>query len=295
MKRVVKPGAITTQTASLKLQWYAASRITWVNFHRSIAAQRAADAGNGRMCRGTKLSMRFITPSTVTVTGLDENATAEEVCELVCSFARAAANKQGAFTAAEIYIGDISSVKFSKPAFHNEDAGKIITGLLEEHGTLSSFQPAPATGAKRKAMATFVSSADATKACRLLHNTSLPALGGGKLFVEQVFSAKFVLPSRVFDVVKASVLSLVGTLNDDDPEAIMQHRVILSGSKATIMLKAGSVTALAAVRQHRHYSDHFLADVSALHHTAPTRRVAHCLYCSSHAGRMLIGACNPIS
>ena len=86
VKRVVKPGAITTQTASLKLQWYAASRITWVNFHRSIAAQRAADAGNGRMCRGAKLSMRFITPSTVTVTGLDENATAEEVCELVCSF-----------------------------------------------------------------------------------------------------------------------------------------------------------------------------------------------------------------
>ena len=263
MKRVVKPGAITAQTASLKLQWYqAASRITWVNFHRSLAARCVADAGNGRMCRGAKLSMRFVTPSTVTVTGLDENATAEEVRGLVCSLARAAANKQGAFAAAaaEIYIGDISSVKFSKPAFRNEDAGKIITGLLEEHGTLSSFKPAPATGAKRKAMATFVSSADATKACRMLHNTPLPALGGGKLFVEQVFSAKFVLPSRVFDVVKARVLSLVGTLNNDDPEANMQHREILSGSKATIILKAGSVTALAAARQHRHYSDHVLAD-----------------------------------
>ena len=251
LKRVAKPGAITTQSASLKLQWYAASRITWVNFQRSLAARRAADAGNGRMHRGAKLSMRFSKPSTVTVTGLDENTTAEDVRELVCSLVGAAANTQGAFAApaAEIHIDDISSVSFSKPAFRNEDAGKILTGLLEEHGTLSSFQAAPATGPKHKAMATFVSSADATKACRLLHNTPLPALGGGKMFVEQVFSAKFVLPSQVFDVVNTRVLSLVGTLNDNDPEANMQHRVIRSGSKATILLKAGSVTALAAVRR----------------------------------------------
>lgn len=98
---------------------------------------------------------------------------------------------------------DVQSVAFSEAPFCDANIVGVFPSTLKKHGHLVSFQEAPVVvGAiKRKALAKFVESANAAEACKHLHKCSLPELGGGKLFVEQFFSAKFVLPNRIYAVV----------------------------------------------------------------------------------------------
>ena len=141
------------------------------------------------------------------------------------------------------------SVTLGPLPFSEKRAGKIVEGLLTSIGPLASYEeaPRPRAALKCKALAKFARASDAQEACRRLDSQKTSALGGGKLFLSRVFSAKFVLLNPVYAVVRSQMTPLLDLLASADHSAagLVRHKTFPSEASTTISLQADTPVAIA--------------------------------------------------
>ena len=168
--------------------------------------------------------------------------------------------------------GPDTSVDFSSD--DDDDGTDVVRRLLEEHGPLASFEKAatptptaPARGRaqtqgdpnKRKALVKFAFSEDALRAVAAISKRHRePALGGTKLFVESVFTAKFTLLNAVYEAIEADLKAVAAST-----PANVQMRMFPGEKTTVVRVSAGDSNALSRMRsqlQGRHFSGERVLD-----------------------------------
>ncbi|GKY91871.1 hypothetical protein MPSEU_000158700 [Mayamaea pseudoterrestris] len=197
----------------VKVQWYAPSRCAWIYFHAADGAIRATREANGKQFCGRPITTSYkpqtrhihvpytkvITEHIVWVGNLGETATADK---LRMSFERHGKGKVKSVT-----LGDLP--------FQESEASLLVRQILQKCGNVVRFDVASNLNKerqkddlKRKALAWFETAETADFACRqFAQQKSIPELGGGKLFVQRLFSIKYPLPIPVFDALKRKMFA----------------------------------------------------------------------------------------
>jgi len=228
------PGSIVTHNTSVKVMWYAPSSIAWAHFTQRGSAQEAARRGHGKVLRGRVVSMRFQQPShnqrtsfSVWMGGIGEGASDSDI--------KAFLRLHGGLAP--------TSVSLEPPPFSEKRAGKLIEGLLQSVGPLSTFDEAPRPAGVRElkcqALARFARPGSAEEACGRFNNQPAPLLGGCKLLMQRVFSAKFVLLSPIYGALQAQLGPVLEPI---------RHKVFSGATSTTITLQADSPTAIALAK-----------------------------------------------
>ena len=248
-KRSIRSGS-SPSGLSMKVQWYAPSRCAWLQYPHAWQATKTAKILQGKAIHG-----RIITPShqtplkqvkwrpssqsvpTVWIGNLPPETTA-------CSLKREV-QKLARF--------QISSVSLSNPQFDEKSTPGTIQGLLRKFGPIASidFQNQEKGQTKRKALVRFIEVRDAEEACSYFHqHPQINELGGGKLFLQPIYSFKHSLPRDIFQSLRPlldskltavasrsgirtnfidnqRVASVTMLVTGDSPEAIEELRVAL--------------------------------------------------------------------
>lgn len=230
------PGVIVTQNASVKVLWYSPSRDAWAHFQRQSTAREAASRGNGKILHGRAISMTFQEPSlnqrtsfSVWIGGIGAGADRRDLVRLL--------QRHGGVAP--------SSIALNSPPFSEKEAGKLVERLLRSIGPLSAFEEAarPPGVIKCKALAKFARPGDAEEACQRLNNRKTDLLGGSKLFVQRVFSAKFILLNPVYAVVRDPLMALLTMLTA--PEQGLRYKIFAGEASTAISLQADTPVAIA--------------------------------------------------
>ena len=237
------PGAIVTHNNSVKVQWYAPSCCAWAHYKsgprhdKSGPARSAATQSNGKKLWERTISTKFQPPKplqtssfSVYISGLPGGISDRDVSHFMTKHGKA---------------GPPSSITMGDPCFIDKKGGQIVESLLQKIGPLASFQEAPHRKGeiKHKALAKFARPCDALEVCTRLHQSKVAELGGAKLFVQRVFSAKFVLPNAVYAVVGGQVMHLLSVLENGDEH--VRHKIFPAESVTSISIQADSPNALA--------------------------------------------------
>lgn len=230
-------GAIVTHTASVKVQWYAPSRCAWAHYNTVQSARDAASRCNGKQLRGRSISTSFQQQQlrqrssfSVLIMGLSEGVSEKDVTRFMTQHGK---------------VEHPSSITMGALPFLDGQGGTIVESLLSKIGPLASFLQAPhgVTEIKRKALAKFSRPSDAAEVCKQLHMQKVVGLGGGKLFVHRVFSAKFMLPNTIYTVVGGQLMPLLALLEGGDHH--VRHKIFPAESVTSIAVQADSPHALA--------------------------------------------------
>lgn len=233
------PGAIVTHNTSVKVQWYAPSRCAWAHYDKRGSAEHAAMKSNGKKVAGHKVSAKFQPPQprqrssfSVWIGGLGQGVSRLDVISCMTQY--------GGCAPCSVTMGDLP--------FADKNGSALVERVLQKIGPLSSFQEAPhglgpMADMKRKALAKFARPCDALEACTRLDQSKVEELGGGKLFLQRVFSAKFMLPNTVYTVVDGQVKELLALLEGGDQH--IRHKTFPAESVTCISIQADSPNALA--------------------------------------------------
>ena len=193
-------GSPTNRNASIKLQWYAPSRIAWVHFLHSYHAEKVARLCKGKIFDGRLVTAKFQRPTyqqyssfSVSIGGLGEFVDEKQLKQFIRKHSGIAPN----------------SVRLEDSPFQDKDGAKIIQKLLISQGKqLIQFDEDPNNHLashclKRKALAKFASADDAAQACKYFQKTQrIKHLGGTRVNAQRIFSFKFTLPEYVFVVIQ---------------------------------------------------------------------------------------------
>ncbi|CAB9496339.1 Zinc finger C-x8-C-x5-C-x3-H type (and similar) [Seminavis robusta] len=195
-----------TRHATVRLQWYAPSRVAWLHFHNRCQADKVAKTCNGQLCEKRKVSAKMQQPKfnqtrsfSVWVGGLGEGVHTTKLSQFV-------KKHSGAWPA---------SIDLEAPSYRDKDGAQLMRSLLiEQGGPLTQFDEDEgnnrfASNLKRKALAKFAKAEDASRACEFFQQTSRVAgLGGTKVHCQMIFSAKFTMPTSHFKIVQGSLVDL---------------------------------------------------------------------------------------
>lgn len=191
----------SSRNATVKVQWYAPSRVAWLHFRQKTQAQKAARACQGKVFSGRTISCRFQLPSfnqttsfSVWVGGLAENVNKDQFAKFVAKHSNGVKPE---------------SIQLERASFHDLDGAQAVRNLLlSKGGLLVQFDEDKDNYRfshilKRKALAKFAKNEDAARACAYFRSTDrVPELGGTKVHCQRVFSAKFTLPTYIFALVQ---------------------------------------------------------------------------------------------
>jgi hypothetical protein len=234
------PGALVTHNTSVKVQWYAPSRCAWAHYDKRGAAQHAAIRSNGKKVAGRTILTKFQQPQprqkssfSVWIGGLGQGVSLRDV---ICFM-----TQHGDCAPCSVTMGDLP--------FADKNGSALVERVLQKIGPLSSFHGAPHRlgpmgDMKRKALVKFARACDALEACTRLDQSKVEELGGGKLFLQRVFSAKFMLPNTVYTVVAGQVIELLALLEGGGDQHI-RHKTFPAESLTCISIQADSPNALA--------------------------------------------------
>jgi len=216
---VAETGAAVSalRNATVKLQWYAPSRVAWLHFHQRSQAEKLARVSQGKLFKGRAVSCRFQRPNfnqtrsfSVWVGGLAEDVNEEHLSQFVAKFSSGVKP---------------SSVQLEKAPFRDKAGAQVIRSLLlSKGGPLAQFDEDKDNYRfphilKRKALAKFTKVEDADKACAYFQSTDrVPELGGSKVHCQRVFSAKFTVPTNIFLLVQDACINAINSGRQDGPQ-----------------------------------------------------------------------------
>lgn len=181
--------------------WHRPSRMVWLNFGNQSIAQKINNAFNVGAYKVLGQQVNSSGPSrstghrnplawTVTLTDIPAPATERDVVRDI----------PPQIQPRHVELGQASYDV-------NLDAtNTMVKSILMQVGPLEWWEPATDSGGKRaKAKARFQDEEDAMKAVTLHNGTPLPFNEKGRLTVQLVYSAKFTVPERIYEVVKAKI------------------------------------------------------------------------------------------
>ena len=181
-----------SQGIKIKAQWFIPSSSAWVHFRYSHQAKLAANRCNKQVLHGCEVSAMYQTPSlrqktsfSVSVRSIPPSVSSGQLKQFIERHSKC----------------KILSLSLSKSPITEKTAPGVVQKLLSKHGgPCTSFQLSPQwSGAKQKALIKFSSPKDADSACRFFSSkSSVTELGGGKLFLQRIYSLKYALPWSVF-------------------------------------------------------------------------------------------------
>jgi hypothetical protein len=195
---------------AVKVQWYAPSRCAWASFAYADQAQRAA-----RACHGTTLGKRVLSVKTsapksngypfpgiatlrgrtsscsISIGNLDDSVTHSKLKNFVERHAKC-----------KVVSLDLGDLPFSE-----QQGPSIVKRLLVGFGQLTLFD------LKRKALVRFADTKDADRACLNFKEVDrVKELGGSKLFLHRIFTAKYTVPTNVMDVIHELLKDILSSL-----------------------------------------------------------------------------------
>jgi len=194
------PVRIDTRGANCRkvyISWHKATKSAWLNFGNSDIANRVAQKFNEGRYRGLGQSVRSSTATRSLSRGTKNNPVAWTI---VLSNVLHDMKSQDIERAIGTLYDKPRHIELGHVSYHasEADVSVDVRSHLEEYGPLENFYLAPASKGKRaKATAWFQDDADAKSACSL-NNKALDMLGGGKLTVTLVQSAKIKAPTSVY-------------------------------------------------------------------------------------------------
>lgn len=205
-----KRGNGNAAAVSVKVQWFAPSTCSWIHYSQRWQAEKVAKVINKRTICGRVVEARFQRPSqgqktsfSVWVGNLPDNVTRKQLLATVGQIAKIRA----------------MSVDINPPSFSERSAPTIVQKLLRAFGPLTAFDVQPlsqgSTSLKRRALARYADALDAKKACdHFQRAATIKELGGGRLFVQRIFSLKYSLPRPVFSCVRSSINDTCSSLDN---------------------------------------------------------------------------------
>lgn len=229
---VAEEGLVSSpRNATVKLQWYAPSRVAWLHFRQRPWAEKAATTLHSKTFDKRTLSAKFQPPSyrqtrsfSVWVGGLGGYVKQDQLRQFVRKYSGTKMPE---------------SILMEEPTFCDEDGPQIVRQLLlSKGGPLIRFDEDGDNHLphvlKRKALAKFAKAEDAARACAYFRtNTRVRGLGDTRVFCQRVYSAKFTLPGSVFLVVR-----------DELQRVIKKQQAIHHDIRFTIFENANMTTSL---------------------------------------------------
>ena len=233
----VSPGSIVLQESTVKIQWYAPSRIAWANFHSIEIAQKGLCSAMIKHCWGRKLSVRFQSPSarqrdsfSISIGGLDPCSSAKQIKSFIFKHS-------GKYP---------FSLTLMETQFTDAEAPKIVRRVVETFGPVLTFHMNPQSDTlKRKALVKFRNAQDAAVACNELNLRGRSELGGNKIFISRLFSGKVSVGKKIYEIIKSDVHDTLKDLLENDK---VRHTIHWSPSKVTIALQADKAEAISHAR-----------------------------------------------
>lgn len=222
-----------TQNRSLRMLWYAPSRIGWVHFYSADKA--IAAAAQSITLHGRQLSLAFQKPSyrqrtrfSVSIGNIGDEVEEENILN---QFRR--------------YKCPPMSISLEPLKYKDKDGMKIIKTVLEAFGPLEMYEmEAPVVGSlKRRAIARYKTGDACAQAFSFLtRNPDIYELGHGKLFVERLFTAKYTMDSDVFETMKGALNAVLSSIPS------IRHQVFPSLRKVVIRVSCSDAVAISKVR-----------------------------------------------
>ena len=184
------------QINTLACSWHRPSRVAWANYVDKSKAEEVAESIDGRSLDGRRLQCRIRPPRRlgrgpwlhpVQIRNLSRETTKEELLS---------------------YFSSASEIMLGRPSYDlsKSDAGDRVRQTLMRAGELSSFHIHDAANPRyTKATASYSNPSHARNAVQNLHDSSIPGLGGARLYLNQRVSAEFVIAPRVYSRVRADL------------------------------------------------------------------------------------------
>ncbi|KIY46939.1 hypothetical protein FISHEDRAFT_46246, partial [Fistulina hepatica ATCC 64428] len=180
-------GSGILRNCKVKLSWYRPKHTLLLNYRSSLDAKRVAERLNGITFRGHVVKARLQMPHLFQITSftviLDEVPDDAEYMQALVRRAK--------------------SVSCTIPPCHTHSL-ESIPRLLDPFGPVDSYEELPLDKAKAKrvAFAQFSSPEAVVNAVKALNGQRQAVLADSPLWVEQIFSVKYVLPVRHFACIK---------------------------------------------------------------------------------------------
>lgn len=177
------------RSSTLKISWFAPSRIAYAHYDTISTACDKASFLDGKAFVGRNVSATFQSPTvgqrssfTVIVKGLPHYVPLPSL---------------------KRFCGT-NSVTLSQTSHHGKEGTERIRKLLEDFGPLETFDYSPPKLAdlKVKVLARFVKAEDAADAEIALHGQSHRFLGGAKTWITLLHSIKYSIPMAQFDALR---------------------------------------------------------------------------------------------
>lgn len=187
--RPVESGDGVLLSRKVKVSWYAPSTIAWAHYSTISVARTRATQLDGKLFDGRRISVSFQTPGfrqkrsfSIEIKGLPFGCTSNDLKQFCRS----------------------SSVTLGTPSYGRKQGIDCVRRLL---GPLDAFDVlvADATKTKITAFAQFSSADSAAVAIKKLHGVSQQFLNQSPLWLEQVHSMKYNIPTRQFATLIADI------------------------------------------------------------------------------------------
>eukprot|EP01038_Epipyxis_sp_PR26KG_P007628 gene7628-10385_t len=244
VRLAAEQGAVITQHSSFKVTWYKITQLAWANFNRQIEAETTAKKCNGKNINGSKLSMKFQTPSrgqrtafTVIITDIPRNVTTHDIEKLIDGVCHL---KPSSITFQQ---GNVNHDKLASKRNISDD--KILRNMFEVYGPISLFDHSSATTetGKCKAFMKFVNSADADACLLGLGNKFKCEKLGTDVFLERVYTAKFSVLNPIFECLTNEVNEVLRNCTSD-----IRHRFFPSVKQMVIRITGDGPKSVASVK-----------------------------------------------
>jgi IBR domain, a half RING-finger domain/Zinc finger C-x8-C-x5-C-x3-H type (and similar)/RNA recognition motif. (a.k.a. RRM, RBD, or RNP domain) len=232
----------SSRMSTVKVQWYAPSRVAWLHFQTLPQAEKAAKACHMRQFSGRTISAKVQVPTfnqtrsfSVWLGGLGEDVDTKQLSKWV--FKQACSHP--------------TSIDVDALAFRDSDgASKVRQLLILEGGPLAQFDEDAENrrlpdNLKRRALAKFTKAEDAVRACDYFQRTSrVIELGGTRIHCQMVFSAKYTLPDGIFVVVQDALIAVFQSHGQG-----LRYRVFKNGNDtSSILVQADDAKTLAITK-----------------------------------------------
>ncbi|KAL1966255.1 hypothetical protein VTN77DRAFT_4608 [Rasamsonia byssochlamydoides] len=182
--------------------WHKPTRLAWLNFGRESIASRVRDNFDRGIYKilGGKVNARppyrsagMYNPVawTVALRDLPEATTKEDITRAITRTDDRPRH-----------------IELGRPSYcaTEEQASSAVKAMLLQIGPLDAWESSKNWGAKRmKAKARFQDEVDAREAVKRLNGKPLPFYKDGKLFVQLITSAKFKIPTRIYNAVRSAI------------------------------------------------------------------------------------------
>lgn len=183
------------RSCKVKVSWYAPSMIAWAHYATISTAQNRAKKLDGTYFNGRRISASFQTPGprqtksfSIEIKALPFDCKSRDLARLCGS----------------------SSVTLGKPSYSRRQGIDHVRSLL---GPLDAFDVLTVDVKKTKitAFAQFSSPDSAAAAIKNLHGVSQPSLNQSPIWLEQIHSVKYSIPTRQFATLMTDIDSFRDT------------------------------------------------------------------------------------